>query len=461
MPPEDKTETTNEGDKRDSQPSAEQLFQQLGLKMDDIKNARSLQSVQFKSMTDVPQSGSAPSGSKLSIFNIAEVAKDGKSDPREGQTAESVTPGIDGSRAPYATDLTSNQIDQMAEFLAKNPAREQPLAIIAERQIDGSLPKVEIAHDRGEKTSPHQVLQHDLEKLVPAGEHLKVNFTRSSNGEFKWQVSGGTANGNAEFTNRIGNQGESFWKHLTEEMNQKGSHTFEFPGKKDVPTAVHEEKPPAKPESNPGKKDEPVDVKTTNSLEHQDYKTGEILKAGVFQNTFIDSSGVSPFGGRIKGGVSESNVHSTGYYSVAIGFDGMVGNLVADKALLNVDLSNQLQVSGKPAFDGREHRGVFPIKPEPGSNNHWHWVDATITYNENLRAAKLEIHGLSPKLEQPTNENDWDQIDPNHNNYRLRYQDSAQHINPQVFFDAFDPNGGHGMPDPSWHCYKGLIFERR
>lgn len=151
--------------------------------------------------------------------------------------------------------------------------------------------------------------------------------------------------------------------------------------------------------------------------------TGAISEEHYYE--FADASGTVPFGGPIQGGVQSSAIKSNEYSSLAIGITGKFNGYDADRDILNINISDQLKINEQSVFDGSPHRETIAIAPMPGASRHWKWVDATIQKHGNQKL--VTIHRLSPKLERPQREDDWDIAPSKFSTFELKTDKGRQY----------------------------------
>lgn len=174
-------------------------------------------------------------------------------------------------------------------------------------------------------------------------------------------------------------------------------------------------------------------------------KTMEPLQGRVTSEelyTQPDDNGVVPFGGPIDK-PHVSNHHKTTFYqSLTIGITGRYNGLVADKDVLNINISDGIN-NGK-VFDGNPHHIVAPINPSPGSMRHWKWIDATV--QSHAGNVSLTIHKLSPKTSAPTSDKDWDIVDSRYGTFPLIRSTKPQYMKAR---DYWSLTTGGRVEDPA------------
>lgn len=69
--------------------------------------------------------------------------------------------------------------------------------------------------------TPDAVARRDLEKLMPPGSHMRVDFQRTSRG-LEYTVSGGTSDQNAQMQRAIDKQGDAFWERIDHAVGDDG-----------------------------------------------------------------------------------------------------------------------------------------------------------------------------------------------------------------------------------------------
>lgn len=148
---------------------------------------------------------------------------------------------------------------------------------------------------------------------------------------------------------------------------------------------------------------------------------------------YVDSEGVVPFGGKVS--VDAEGRPKSGLYATAtIGITGFYKGIERDKQVLNVNISDKLKVNGQDIFDGKPHRAVFPIAPMPGEHDpgHWKWIDATV--QKIGTQAELVIYRVSPNVEKPTNDSEFDHWPREQAIFPLKVFSSTQHADMQDVF---------------------------
>jgi hypothetical protein len=161
--------------------------------------------------------------------------------------------------------------------------------------------------------------------------------------------------------------------------------------------------------------------------------TREPFQLGATKADFasiVDQSGEVPFGEPLHGGVSDSKIQSTKYYSMTIGFETSSSRGKRDD-VLNINISDGMKVNGQSVMDGKPHRSVFPINTQEGG--HFHWIDATI--QDVKGQMQIEIHDISASKEKPTSSNDWNPINLR---YPLQLRQSPQHIRASDYGKLYD-----------------------
>lgn len=151
---------------------------------------------------------------------------------------------------------------------------------------------------------------------------------------------------------------------------------------------------------------------------------------------FIDSNGVPPFGERLSAEASRSNVESDSYYSTTLGLIGTRYGAQVNQEVINVNISDKMPVNDKQIYDGQPHRQVFPLTNGPTGDLHWHWIDATVRYDRMHDMIQLKIHRLSPSLDKPKSEDEWDQLNQV---YTLKHSREPQHAPADQYFLRYEP----------------------
>lgn len=161
---------------------------------------------------------------------------------------------------------------------------------------------------------------------------------------------------------------------------------------------------------------------------------------------YMDSEGVVPFGGKISADASNSP-KSRLYASTSLAITGSFHGIERDRQVINVNISDQLKVDGQNVFDGKPHRGVFPIAAENGlgDSRHWKWIDATI--QRIGTGAELVIYGLSSSEEKPTEKSQFDHVPSDHCIAQMKAWQQPQHAYPG---DIWPEYGGPKSSDNNW-----------
>jgi len=181
---------------------------------------------------------------------------------------------------------------------------------------------------------------------------------------------------------------------------------------------------------------------------------GNISEDEMFSK-YTDKEGVVPFGGQLSGVANESAKASAKYASITIGIEGWAAGGVADKAVLNVNISDKLQIDGVNILDGKSHRGTFPIAPLPGAPRHWKWIDATISSTNNhgtVSEAFITIHKMSSNKELSTTSK-WDSVDPKHSTFPMLFKDLPQYAEAQDYWNYM--TGGKVQKPGTWQENRG------
>lgn len=161
---------------------------------------------------------------------------------------------------------------------------------------------------------------------------------------------------------------------------------------------------------------------------------------------YVDKDGVVPFGGKVSCDASKSPKSSV-YASTSLAITGSFKGIERDRQVINVNISDQLKVGGQNVFDGKPHRGTFPIAAESGlgDSRHWKWIDATI--QRIGPEAELVIYGLSSSDEKPTNSSQFDHVPSDRCIARMKAWHEPQHAYPG---DIWPEYGGLKSPDNHW-----------
>jgi hypothetical protein len=161
---------------------------------------------------------------------------------------------------------------------------------------------------------------------------------------------------------------------------------------------------------------------------------------------YVDKNGVVPFGGKVSCDTSKGPKSSV-YASTSLAVTGSFNGVERDRQVINVNISDQLKVGGQNVFDGKPHRGIFPIAAEGGlgDSRHWKWIDATI--QRIGPEAELVIYGLSSSDEKPTNSSQFDHVPSNHCIAKMKAWQEPQHAYPG---DIWPQYGGPKSPDTNW-----------
>lgn len=161
---------------------------------------------------------------------------------------------------------------------------------------------------------------------------------------------------------------------------------------------------------------------------------------------YMDSEGVVPFGGKISADAS-NGPKSRLYASTSLAITGSFHGIERDRQVINVNISDQLKVDGQNVFDGKPHRGVFPIAAEQGlgDSRHWKWIDATI--QRIGTGAELVIYGLSSSEAKPTEKSQFDHVPSDHCIAQMKAWQQPQHAYPG---DIWPEYGGPKSSDNNW-----------
>ncbi len=161
---------------------------------------------------------------------------------------------------------------------------------------------------------------------------------------------------------------------------------------------------------------------------------------------YVDKDGIVPFGGKVSCDASKSPKSSV-YASTSLAITGSFKGIERDRQVVNVNISDQLKVGGQNVFDGKPHRGTYPIAAESGlgDSRHWKWIDATI--QRIGPGAELVIYGLSSSEEKPTNSSQFDHVPSNHCIAKMKVWQKPQHAYPG---DIWPQYGGPRSPDTNW-----------
>jgi hypothetical protein len=130
---------------------------------------------------------------------------------------------VDGNSLRQAQRKNSNIFKSMTDIPGLNSTGAEKFAL-----TDGN--KVVSEKTEQVDNSPAAVARRDLEKLVPPGSNIHVDFQRK-NGRLEYTVDGGSTQDNTRVSNLISNQQDAFWQHMDKAVPASGNHRFDFAAK--------------------------------------------------------------------------------------------------------------------------------------------------------------------------------------------------------------------------------------
>ncbi|HEY9772683.1 MAG TPA: hypothetical protein V6C81_02615 [Planktothrix sp.] len=177
---------------------------------------------------------------------------------------------------------------------------------------------------------------------------------------------------------------------------------------------------------------------------------GTLFKLGAESYQFVDANGEPPFGGNVTN--DAGTPRKGAYLSTTVGLRIHCAHGGIEEETLNVNVNPTLRINQQNIKDGRDHRGVFKISPEPGQDgDRYRWIDASL-YSDKSGREYLIVHALSKSETQPQKgvKPDWDVPDQRHNIVALRHQSVAQHVSNTEFWSLFGPQRHPSRSNQSW-----------
>jgi hypothetical protein len=126
---------------------------------------------------------------------------------------------VDGNSVRQAQRKNSNIFKSMTDIPGLNSAAAEKFTLTDGNKVVSKTEPVD--------NSPAAVARRDLEKLVPPGSNVHIDFQRK-NGQLAYTVDGGSTQDNARISNLISNQQDAFWQHMEKAVPASGHHRFDF-----------------------------------------------------------------------------------------------------------------------------------------------------------------------------------------------------------------------------------------